>query len=263
MTTCYDGYVPVGSTTLLPWQLGGLAAGGYMVERHNVSVIDTERCGIDIVLIRFTRPEGYVSLPGQWFRLTLPTVEAEQTKTFTDAVGRRDDWLELATRLSGSPFKNALATLVPGDEVAVQGPGGRITISDDADKVAFLVGGVGVTPARSVLRDAQQRGHIYEDAVVFYGSRDPSCAPYLDELQDMSRNGVRVVPVYERPDEGWPGERGLITADIVRRGVDPSDGRPVFVAGPPAMVAAMNKVLDELRIAEDRRRIEWFGARQK
>jgi len=45
----------------------------------------------------------------------------------------------------------------------------------------------------------------------------------------------------------------------VRRYVDPADGRPFYVAGPPVMVTAMERVLDELGVEGEQRRIERFS----
>lgn len=233
-----------------------------MSATYKVAVLDQTRCGADVVMMRLERPRDYAFAPGQWLRLTLETRDGEETKTFSNAAARGDDWLELATRLSGSAFKDALAALEPGDPVGLLGPGGRLSLPDAADRVAFLIGGVGVTPARGILRDAVQRGHVFADALVIYGNRDQTCVPYLEELRAMRSIGVRVVPVYERPDADWTGDRGFITAETVRRQLDTADGRPFFVSGPPVMVAAIKTVLDELGIAEDRRRIEWFGSPQ-
>jgi NAD(P)H-flavin reductase len=66
--------------------------------------------------------------------------------------------------------------------------------------------------------------------------------------------------VLERADERWSGERGLVTAEIASRHIEVHDGRPIFVAGPPPMVQAMQAVLDELGVSQEQRRIEWFGA---
>jgi ferredoxin-NADP reductase len=118
---------------------------------------------------------------------------------------------------------------------------------------------VGITPVRSILRDAAARGHRFEDALLIYGNRDESCVPYGVELEGLARIGVRVVLVYERPPVGWTGESGLISAQVVRRHLDLSDGRPVVVTGPPVMVSAVERVLDELELPDERRRVERFG----
>lgn len=207
----------------------------------------------------FTRPAGFVFRPGQWIRLTLQTTEGEQTKTFSISSAPSDSVIETATRLSGSPFKKALATLDPGDRVPVTGPGGRLHVPGDAAKVAFLVGGVGVTPARSILRDAAQTGRRFEDAVVFFGDRDPSCTPYREELESYGATGVRVVAVYERAPADSAAERGFITAEIVRRHIDDPSEYGFLVSGPPVMVEAMTRVMNDLGVSEERRAIESFG----
>ncbi len=230
-----------------------------MSGKYLTRVESVRRCGTDVVFLLLGRPEGFDFTPGQWLRLTLPTAEGERTETFTNTTAPGDDWLEIATRISGSPFKVALERLAPGDEVEVVGPGGRLRMPPDVTEVAFLIGGVGVTPARSMLRDAMQRGHRFRDGVVFYGNRDATCTPYLEELAAMASSGVRVVSVLEHPDEQWEGERGFVTSELVRRHADISDGRLVFVSGPPPMVEAMQSVLDDLGVAQERRRIEWFG----
>ncbi len=61
------------------------------------------------------------------------------------------------------------------------GPAGRLILPAGARRVTFLVGGVGVTPVRSMLRDAAHRAEPWEDAAVFYGngSKDFSVASVL------------------------------------------------------------------------------------
>jgi ferredoxin-NADP reductase len=231
-----------------------------MSGRFETTVLDVEQCGTDTLTVKLMRPRGYVATAGQWFRLTLGEGDGATTRTFTDAAAPTDAWLEVMTRLSGSDFKVALAGLAVGDRVTVVGPGGRLTLAEDVRKIAFLAGGVGITPARSILRFARSGGRVFEDAVVFYGNHDDECVPYLEELEQMGDMGVRGVPVYEVAGDQWQGETGLITAELLRRHMDPEDGRPIYVAGPPAMVSAFRPLLDELGIERDRRMIESFGA---
>ena len=209
--------------------------------------------------VTFARPQGYEFAAGQWFRLTLPTADGPQTRTFSHASAPQDAGLDMATRLSGSPFKRALAELRPGAPVTLAGPGGRLRLPEDATRIVALTGGIGVTPVRSLLRDAVARDVVFDDALVLFGNRDEHCAPYLDELASLEHHGIRVVPVYENPPSDWPGERGFITPSIVRRYVAPIKGRPFIVTGPPAMVAAMDAVLDDLEIDPAWRTVERFG----
>lgn len=231
-----------------------------MPARFEVELLGKELCGAEVLTCRFSRPEGYSFRAGQWFRLFLQTPEGELAETFSHCAAPGDDALELTTRLSGSAFKNALAALEPGAGVTISASAGRMAIPHDARRVCFLVGGVGITPVHSMLRDAEQTGRTFDDALLFYANRDERCAPFAEEFLAMGDFGARTVLCFEHPSDGWQGERGFITAETVRRHVDPLDGRPFLVAGPPVMVEAMECVLDELVVPQTSRIVEHFGA---
>lgn len=196
----------------------------------------------------FTRPPEYRFAAGQYQMLTLQTRDGAQTKPFTHCDAPGDEHALVLTRMTGSAFKDALAALKPGDEVTMDGPHGRLTVPEGARRIAFLVGGVGITPAASIVRDAVLR-HTGLECLVFYGNRDASCIPLqADFVSYQSEPLIRVVDVLDEADQTWTGERGTITADVVRRHCDPLDGWHWFLSGPPAMVGAMRSVLGELAV---------------
>lgn len=209
---------------------------------------------------RFDKPEGYDFAPGQYFMLNLHTTEGVLRKPFSHASAPRDPFIEMATRLSGSVFKNALDSLVRGDEVTIQGPYGKLLLPEGVDHACFLAGGVGITPARSIIRDAEQRRSGLR-VRLFDGNHDQACIPYSGEFAEYAEKDRRfqVIHVLEDPLPGWAGERGFITADLVRRYIDPSERWHYFVTGPPAMVTAMATVLDELAVPADRISVENFA----
>jgi ferredoxin-NADP reductase len=141
----------------------------------------------------------------------------------------------------------------------IMGPGGRLTLSPDADRVCFLVGGVGITPVRCILRDAAYRGRWFDDALLVYGNRDDTCVPFAEEFARMADRGVRLELCYEHPPAGWGGASGFITAKIVSALLPDFEGVEFFVAGPPVMVSVMERVLDDLQVPEKQRHIERFG----
>jgi ferredoxin-NADP reductase len=209
---------------------------------------------------RFDKPAGYTFSAGQYFRLTLETREGEQTKSFSHANAPGDPFIELATRMTGSAFKDALSGLRRGDEVTVAGPYGRLAMPEDVENACFLVGGVGVTPARSLIRDAEQKRSGLRIRL-FDGNHDQGCIPYSGEFAEYERKDRRfkVIHVLEEPLPGWTGERGFITADVVRKHLDPAEPWHFFVTGPPAMVTAMNDVLAELEVPGERVSVENFS----
>jgi ferredoxin-NADP reductase len=231
-----------------------------MSSQYEVEYLGGEMCGAEILTAKFTRPAGFAFKPGHWVILAVADGAERLAATFTICSAPADDYLEITTRLSGSAYKNALSGLRPGDSAFVTGPGGRLALPPDATRVAFLVGGVGITPVRSMLRDARVNGRVFEDALLLYGNRDASCVPFGAEFEAMADNGVRMVLCYERPPEGWPGASGFITAEMVGEYLTPEQQqRPFIVAGPPVMVEAMERVLDDLGVPSGYRIVERFG----
>jgi len=228
------------------------------VQHYEIPFLEKEQCAPDVVAYRFRRPDGYDFIAGQWGVYDLG--EPAGKHTFTHASAPDDPYLEIMTRLSASAYKTALHALRPGETVGLSGPGGRMRLREGEARAAFLAGGVGITPIRSMLRDAARASKSFEDALLVFGNRDENCIPYREELEALNAIGLRVVHALEHPPEGWRGERGFVTADMVRRHVDPADGRPFYVTGPPGMVTAMERVLDELGVEGERRRIERFSA---
>lgn len=206
------------------------------------------------------RPDGYAFEAGQYLSLTLATREGRQTKSLTHVSSPADPDLEIATRLTGSAFKDALSALRASDSVGIEGPFGSMTLRSEDTQVALLVGGVGVTPARSIVRDAVQRGTGVRFGV-FFGNQEVPGIPYREELDAYAAEhpAISIVHVIALPDDGWRGETGFITADVVRRHVDCLEEWRWLVAGPPAMVDAMEKVVTDLGLPSERVTFERFS----
>lgn len=227
---------------------------------HAVEFHVSVPCAPATATFRFSKPEGYTFAPGQYFSLTLQTREGEQTKHFSHCDAPGDPHIELTTRLTGSAFKDALLALRRHDPVTITGPRGRLTVPAGETRVGFLVGGVGITPAHSILRDAVQRSTGL-DVLAFDGNLDQTGIPFLDEFSEIegSHPEVRFVHVLERPLPGWDGERGFITADVVRRHWDAADDRFWISSGPPAMIDAMKRVIADLGLPSERYALELFS----
>jgi ferredoxin-NADP reductase len=231
-----------------------------MSSQYDVELLGGEVCGSEILTARFSRPVGFDFKAGQWVILALADGEDRLAETFTICSAPGDNYLEITTRLSGSAYKNALSRLQPGEHALITGPGGRLRLPADAARVAFLVGGVGITPVRSMLRDTRLNGRVFEDALLVYGNRDESCVPFQDEFEAMADSGVRTVLCYEHPPDDWQGDSGFITAEMVGRYLTPEElPRPFIVAGPPVMVEAMERVLEALAVPPAHRIVERFG----
>ncbi len=132
-----------------------------------------------------------------------PETDAEgNTRSFSIASAPFEEDLVFATRMRDTAFKRILKSLRLGSEVRISGAFGSFTLHTDASRPAvFLVGGIGITPFRSIILDAT-RSKLAHKMYLLYSNRRPEDAAFLDELQRIEQDN----PV--RPD-ALPPERPL------------------------------------------------------
>lgn len=232
---------------------------------YAATLLRTEVCAAETDVFYFTKPENFSFLAGQYVTMCLPD------PAFTDARGAArplsiasapsDDVLAFAWRRSESAFKRSMAALVPGDSVEIKGPFGRFLIPEDqAVPVVFLIGGIGITPARSIIRQAAHDG-VTRDITLVYSNKTTEDAPFFTEFADSATAGCRVVHTLTdlSPDDPWDGERGFIDAVMVRRRVPSWETAHFYIVGPGAFVAAMRQVVADLGVGADRLTVDDFG----
>lgn len=219
----------------------------------------------DLASFRFAKPEGFEYVAGQWFVLGLPSPAGVLSKPFTYSSSPTEPFLMMTTRLSGSEFKTALAALQPGSEVEMDGPGGRFVLEPSLQRVAFLAGGVGVTPIRSMLRYlADSPSAPRPQLAAFYGNVDQEHIPFAQEFVEFEEKlDLRTIHVLMQPAEGWQGYKGFITAEIIRAELSRPEDWTFYTSGPPPMVEAMKAVLDSCDVPPSQQVYEYFGAPAK
>jgi ferredoxin-NADP reductase len=219
----------------------------------------------DTTSYRFSRPPEYSFQAGQWYTITIPSPDGPLDHHFSHADSPTESFVELTTRLTGSVFKNTLDALPLGAEVDIEGPYGRFLFGYDRPRIAFLTGGIGVTPVRSMLRylaDTGGEGRMPgQRIVVVYGSMTEDGIVYKEEFDEFERTipGLRVVHVITNPSETWKGHGGFITAAIVTTELVDPGAWTYYVVGPPPMITAMDNVLGQLEIPPDQIIVESFA----
>lgn len=219
----------------------------------------------DTTSYRFSRPPEYEFKAGQWFTVSLTTPDGPLDHHFSHADSPGESVIELTTRLTGSQFKNLLDSMPIGTEVEIEGPYGRFLFGYELPRIAFLTGGIGVTPVRSMLRhlvETNGAGRVSgQEIVVFYGSMTEDGIVYKSEFDEFERkiDSLRVVHVITKPSESWKGHGGFITADTIRAELADPKAWTYYVVGPPPMITAMDNVMAQLEIPSDQRVVESFA----
>jgi len=157
-------------------------------------------------------------------------------------------YLEFTKKLTQSDFSMALDNLKAGDEVKIQYPFGKFTLDESAPKVAFLSGGIGITPIRSICKYAVDK-NIGTDIVLVYSNRSIRDIVFKDDFSAMSKSYplLRVAHVLCEAKQGFKCTVGRIDANVIKNEVPDYLERKFYLCGPPQMVEAMRKILaDEL-----------------
>ena len=82
----------------------------------------------DSASFRFSRPPEYRFEAGQSYSITIPSPDGPLEHRFSHADSPTEPFTELTTRLTGSPFKNALDSLPIGRRGHFRGPAGRFRL---------------------------------------------------------------------------------------------------------------------------------------
>ncbi len=218
---------------------------------------------------RLEKPSGFQFKPGQYLDLTLmdpPETDSEgAVRTFSIASAPyEDDLLLVATRLRDSTFKHEFTTMSLGKYLEFEGPMGSFTLHKSPSKAAvFLTGGIGIAPCRSILRQANKE-KLPHLLYLFYVNHRPEDTAFLTELQDLSESNPHFIFIpsmteMERSKQNWSGERGFINREMLANHFCDLNGPIYYIAGPPAMVAAIRQVLIKADVNEDDIRTEEFA----
>lgn len=214
----------------------------------------------------FEKPDGFIFQPGQCGDFTLPNPpqnDAEGNKrSFSIAAAPYEDDLFIATRMRDTAFKRSLKLIDLGTDLELEAPWGELTLHDDARIPAvFLTGGIGITPVRSIVLQAAH-DKLAHPLFAFYSNRTPNDAAFLDELaaaREANPNFTLIATMTEANNTPWDGETGYITEAMLKKHL-PDLSRPIYyLTGPPAMVAAMQKLLKNAGVKESNIRAEEFS----
>lgn len=222
----------------------------------------------ETMAFHFERPRGFLFKAGQYIDLTLlgpqPGSADGLTHTFSIASSPFAEDLVVTTRMRDTVFKRALSALPIGTEVRIEGPMGSFTLHNNTARPAVLLaGGIGVAPFLSILSYAAAE-RLQHPIFLFCANRYFEDAPFMDALWKLAEANpqFRFVPTFTRmpPNyQGWKGETGYISTEMLSTYVGSLRGPIYYVAGPPTMVAAACRTLGDAGVDQDDVRTEEFA----
>jgi ferredoxin-NADP reductase/nitrite reductase/ring-hydroxylating ferredoxin subunit len=187
---------------------------------------------------------------------------------FTLASSPTEEFILISTRIRDSPYKKKLDSLQIGTTVKVRGPQGKFTLHEDHSKPAiFLSGGIGVTPFRSMIKYATDK-NLHIRIIMLDSNRSRQNILFKNDFDKCADTNKNLKIVYtitneqnKNGDDEWKGEKGRIDIAMLKRYLNSDDIEKgiFYICGPPAMVKAMQDILEvDLQIPAERLKIEEF-----
>lgn len=205
-------------------------------------LVEAERLAHDVVRLWIRLPAGerLRFRPGQYVDLLLR--DGRRRSYSLANPPQIDDRLELHVRqVQGGHFsEHLLGGVQSGALLRFEGPLGSFYLREGSTRPLILVaGGTGFAPIKSMVEHALACGDE-RPLHLFWGVRTQRDLYQGELAQSWARDHAHVAftPVLSEPaDEGWDGATGYVHAAVLKAYPDLS-GHDVYMAGPPAMIAA-------------------------
>lgn len=232
----------------------------------NIKLLKKEMVAHETMAFHWQKPEGFEFRAGQFGDFTLispPETDSEgDVRGFSLASAPYEDFLMTATRLRDTAFKRVARNLEIGADVKMDAPYGSFTLhKTETTPAVFLIGGIGITPVRSIIAQATH-DKLPHKVTLLYSNKTPDDAPFLSDLERYAQENPNFtfVPVMTRLKAGeYKGEIGHVTQDMLKKYV-PDLQTPIFyLSGPAGMVQTMRQLLVDAQANEDNIRTEEFS----
>lgn len=207
----------------------------------------------------FEKPQDFSFRAGQYVVMTIPVLTFPDNRrgmrSLSIASAPYENELVFAMRITDSGFKQTLNAMEVGGEVVITQALGHFVLSEDVSRpVVFLIGGIGITPARSILRQA-----VYEKNkqpfYLFYSNRRPQDASFSDEMQEFPELNYRCIDTLTNHEAAdlcaWQEERGYICDIMLQKYIDDIKSPIYYIVGSPAFAGAMITMLSGLGVEKN------------
>lgn len=209
--------------------------------------------------------KGVTYRAGQFFYVTIKVGEEEAEHHFTLSSAPTETaekgYIEFTKRITASPYSQALDRKKVGDWARVWGPEGDFVLPKGTKNLAFLSGGIGITPLRSMLRYIADKG-LHHNVVLIYANNSYDNIAFRQELDEIGAKNDRIRVEYvlsgQGTPPGWKGKLGFITKELVSKLVPDAKERLFYLSGPLKMVLSLEEQLAMLGIPAEQVKRDYF-----
>ena len=255
---------PTSNVTVKP--LGAMGPAAERPTKDYVGTLTSRReVGPSIVELTFTLNEPAVFLAGQYAILHIDE-DLKRCYSMSNTPGSSEIEF-IIKKYDGHPGSTRMFELGVGDTLPIELPYGDMYLRDVDRPVLLIAGGTGISAILSLARCiVDDETWANRDVHLLYGATSREELVCCEELEELSRGHRTQLhgALVQAPDD-WAGYEGFVTTALtavlnaefaVEQDLLNAE---VYLAGPPAMVNAVQESLGEHGIQLDRIHVDSFG----
>jgi Na+-transporting NADH:ubiquinone oxidoreductase subunit F len=155
----------------------------------------------------------------------------------------------------------------PGDKVVISGPYGEFFIKPTEKEMMYIGGGAGMAPLRSHTFHLFHTMKTKRTVTYWYGGRSLRELFYTDQFREIEKEfpnfTYNIALSDPQPEDNWTGYTGFIHQVVydnyLKNHPEPEEIE-YYLCGPPLMLSAVQKMLDELGVPEENIAFDDFGS---
>ena len=194
---------------------------------------------------------------GQYVQIQAPSPDGPVFRAYSISSPAYDpNVVELIVRLvPGGIGSTYLHNVQEGEPVTFTGPYGEFFLDEDPEVPVICVGGgCGMAPMKNIIYTIYDR---WGDRTcwLFFGCRTTQDVFYLEQFEQLAQKHPNFHVVYAlsdplSPEESWDGDRGFVHLSVDKH-LDSGVRRQAFLCGPPPMIEAVTRVLEDKGLREE------------
>lgn len=229
----------------------------------------------DVVTSFYLKPKDGGLVPtyeaGQYLTVRVQAENAEHTQIrhYTLSMKPNDNHFRISVKREADFTPNGVVSTYlhdcvnVGDVIEASAPAGMFTLEDEERPVAFISGGVGITPMISML-DALSHEKSNRSITFLHAAQHEEVHAFHHDVKEMvaGLENARYVYGYDRPSNinGEQNFNGYITKEVMEDIME--QNMVYYVVGPVPMMTHIASLLSELGVEEENIKYEIFGPKQ-
>lgn len=216
---------------------------------YKVKLLKKETVATETMAFHFEKPSNFNFKAGQYADYILinpnQTDKEGNVRSFTLASSPFEDEIIFTTRMRDTAFKREIRDMAIGTDIKIDGPNGNLTLKPSPYPAVFITGGIGITPARSIIAQATH-DKLNQKIYLFYSNKTLDSAVFIDELYkfvENNKNFTFIPTLTETTDKAFKGEIGHINVDMLRKYITDISKANYYITGPPSMVKSLRQML--------------------